>query len=519
MKKFKNLIIVAILPMAAFFHAEIFAAIQGDIDGSGHVDLNDAITGLRVCSDIIPSVSIYKESDVNGDQKIGLEEVVCTLQVLAELRCGTEWSIEIKDPIPGKTVRPLLGVNAGPYPAGEPGNPDMTGKYQQIGVNMVRTHDFYNPLDMSKIYPDRSKDPNQESSYYFAESDIRFQAIISAGLEPYFRIGDSYNNVKGPSSSELSNWVQAAVQVIRHYKQGLWNGFTSDFRYAEIWNEPDNRHFWPEPLTMTDYFNLYVQTAKALSAAFPDLKIGGPGWTPAGALSPKGQQISQQFVAYVKDNNAPLDFLSWHIYSNLPTDYRDAARFYRNLLDANGYDSAESHITEWNTDIGRSNDTDPEAVALRVGGKGAALDTAFWIELQNEGVDVSTFFRGNDTSMNLTTFYGLFKADGTPKKAADAFRLWSMLCQYADKTELLSTRHFGTADLNILAGRKSSGSEIAVLISNYSDKQTKYCLSGSVDMSNISIYEVSDASTGDTPYSGSKTNSIGAYTVQLVVIR
>jgi hypothetical protein len=402
MKKINKLILFAIVSAAVFFHSGIFAALPGDIDGSGYVDLNDAVAGFRVCSDIMNSVSIDKESDASGDQKIGLEEIIYILQIVAELRCGTEWSIEIKDPIPGKTVRSLLGVNAGPYPAGEPGNPDMTLKYQEIGVNMVRTHDFYNPLDMSKIYPDRSKDPNLQSSYFFTDSDIRFEAIINAGFEPYFRVGDSYNNVKGPDASELSNWVQAAVQVIRHYRQGLWNGFTSDFRYAEIWNEPDNKHFWPEPLTMTDYFNLYVQTAKSLRAAFPDLKIGGPGWTPAGAFTPKGQQLSRQFLDHVKNNDAPLDFLSWHIYSNLPADYRNAARFYRNLLDTVGYNSAESHITEWNTDIGQSNDTDPEAVALRVGGKGGALNTAFWIELQNEGVDVSTFFRGNDTSMNFT---------------------------------------------------------------------------------------------------------------------
>lgn len=207
------------------------------------------------------------------------------------------------------------------------------------------------------------------------------------------------------------------------------------------------------------------------------------------------------------------------MYSNLPSEYRNAARFYRNLLDTNGFNTVESHISEWNTETRGLDNSSSEAIALRVGGKGAALNTAFWIELQNEGVDVSAFYRGNDTSMALITFYGLFKADGTPKKVADAFKLWSILCQYPDKLDILSIRHFGTSELSILGGRQSSASDIAILISNYSDRPTKYCLStGSAGIGNISIHEVGDTSDGVTLYSGSKTNNIGAYTVQLVLI-
>ncbi len=53
-------------------------------------------------------------------------------------------------------------------------------------------------------------------------------------------------------------------------------------------------------------------------------------------------------LAYLQSHGVPLDFFSWHLYSNKPEDYRDAARFYRQQLDAHGYTEAESHITEWN---------------------------------------------------------------------------------------------------------------------------------------------------------------------------
>jgi len=41
--------------------------------------------------------------------------------------------------------------------------------------------------------------------------------------------------------------------------------------------------------------------------------------------------------------------LSFHVYSNNPSDYVTAAEYYRGLLDTYNYRSAELHITEWNT--------------------------------------------------------------------------------------------------------------------------------------------------------------------------
>jgi len=46
--------------------------------------------------------------------------------------------------------------------------------------------------------------------------------------------------------------------------------------------------------------------------------------------------------------------------------------------------------------------------------------TAAWIGLQEQGVDVSLFYRGTDPSLDLPTFYGLFFADGRPKRIAMA---------------------------------------------------------------------------------------------------
>ncbi|MDZ7271428.1 MAG: hypothetical protein ONB17_07415, partial [candidate division KSB1 bacterium] len=146
-------------------------------------------------------------------------------------------------------IAPLLGVNIGPLasPVG-PATPDLTQAYQEIGVTMVRTHDFYGPLDMCVMYRDRTRDPSDPGSYDFAASDLMWQGIVSGGFEPYFRLGDSWNNATPPTNAqERANWAQAAVEVVRHYREGKWNGYATPFRYVEIWNEPDLQQFWPPP--------------------------------------------------------------------------------------------------------------------------------------------------------------------------------------------------------------------------------------------------------------------------------
>jgi len=58
----------------------------GDIDGSNQTQLIDAILALQVCADITPVSAVFKEADVNGDNMIGIEEVIYLLQGLAGLR-------------------------------------------------------------------------------------------------------------------------------------------------------------------------------------------------------------------------------------------------------------------------------------------------------------------------------------------------------------------------------------------------------------------------------------------------
>jgi len=58
---------------------------------------------------------------------------------------------------------------------------------------------------------------------------------------------------------------------------------------------------------MNQYYVFYEEAAKALKAANPKLKIGGPACT--GSL--RGQYV-EGFIRYCRDHDVPLDFFSWH---------------------------------------------------------------------------------------------------------------------------------------------------------------------------------------------------------------
>ncbi|OQY03290.1 MAG: hypothetical protein B6I22_11950 [Desulfobacteraceae bacterium 4572_123] len=61
------------------------ALIKGDINGDGNTDLADAILALKITTLVELSTSVYTENEINGDNKIGIVEVIYILQDLAQL--------------------------------------------------------------------------------------------------------------------------------------------------------------------------------------------------------------------------------------------------------------------------------------------------------------------------------------------------------------------------------------------------------------------------------------------------
>jgi|GEM_PF-1509694 len=366
---------------------------------------------------------------------------------------------------PRGKLKPLLGINAGPAPSGEPGNADLTAQYKWAGVREVRTQDYYGPLDLSIMYPYLGADPSNPLSFDFTSSDKVFAKILDSEAEPYLRLGDSYNNAKVPSTKkESDNYWRAAVKVVQHYRRGEMNGFKADFRYVEIGNEPDNRRFWPAPYK--DFFPFFLNTFKEIKREIPELKVGGPGFVVSSYKIASAQKNVSDFLGYLKDNKICPDFISFHLYSDDPAEYYDIVNFYRKEAKKYGMEKVELHISEWNTEEG--------GIEMRTGREAAPYLTACWIALQEAGADVSCLFRGTDTNRDNPGFYGIFHADGSKKPSAYAFHLWSRMSQFDERLDMNSNQPLLDANpslsgllkpLWMLAGKDKIG-DIAILVSN-----------------------------------------------------
>ncbi|MCP4349931.1 MAG: hypothetical protein GY795_30995 [Desulfobacterales bacterium] len=80
------LLILMLAPAIGWTDSEA-APVPGDIDGNELIELADAVAGLKVLAGIQVS-PIQKQADVNGDDKIGIEEVVYDLQFIAGFMTG-----------------------------------------------------------------------------------------------------------------------------------------------------------------------------------------------------------------------------------------------------------------------------------------------------------------------------------------------------------------------------------------------------------------------------------------------
>ncbi len=324
-------------------------------------------------------------------------------------------------------IRPLHGVNNGPVNQGE--TIDLSAYYRQAGFPLVRLHDseWPNPdiVDIHAVFPDMNADPEKVESYDFQRTDDYIQAIVNSGAGIVYRLGESIEHTRRKyrvhPPTNIDQWAQVCLGIIRHYNEGWANGFRHNIRYWEIWNEPENR---PTMWTGTDeqYFQLYVTTSRKIKNAFPDLKIGGPSIGFVGEMEGdtlKATEFLKKFLKTCKEQKAPLDFFSWHTYSEDPFVYSKKARAIRYLLHEYGLEKAEIHLNEWNYLPGNTwqpmvqpgQGIERRKWYDRMGGaEGAAFTACVLCDLQDSPVDVANYYNGDSSP------FGLFDRYGVPKK-------------------------------------------------------------------------------------------------------
>lgn len=373
------------------------------------------------------------------------------------------------------TIRPLHGINNGPLDRG--GIVDLSAWHRQLGGPLTRLHDVHWPdadaVDFHTIFPDLGADPARPESYRFAATDEYLQAIVDVGMPIVYRLGESIEHRKHKRyvhpPADYAKWTAACLGIIRHYNEGWAGGFRHGIRYWEIWNEAENRPaMWSG--SDDDYFRLYAAAARAIKAEFPDLKVGGPAVGDSGRME-GGQWRATPFMTGFLDAckrlEAPLDFFSWHIYTDDPAAPAFRARAIRQWLDANGFGKTELHLNEWNYLPG--NDWGPLSLAGQgkarkayfeaIGGPpGAAFTACTLIGLLDSPLDAANYYSGD------TLEFGLFDRYGGPRKPFYVMKAFRTLLDTPHRVEAAGGE---PGRLALAAGVNADKTAATVLVANY----------------------------------------------------
>lgn len=425
------------------------------ITSTNYSDLNESGCGVRQIRDIWPILLLLSLISPSS----GTAQDVCELIV----DCTS----------PVAALRALHGVNDGPLHAG--GTLDLSGAFRDIGVPLTRLHDCHWPVadvvDIHVVFPSFDADASDPASYDFRRTDDYIQSIVDVGSQVIFRLGESIEHSKRKlhvhPPADVDQWSAICLGIVRHYNAGWADGFHHNIRYWEIWNEPENR-----PAMWTgddeDYYRMYAATARLLKQHFPAVSVGGPAVGYAGEL--RGQQLEpspfvREFLARCRRDALPLDFFSWHSYTNNPWELYDRAQAVRRLLDESGFQSAESHLNEWN--YLPDKDWSPmmaqvpharQAWFERVqGSEGAAFTAASLIVLQDAPLDAANFYSAANHG------FGMFNEYGVPYKNYHAFRAFQQLLATPSRLRVDGTLPRGVA---LIAGTDDHQSRYNILVSN-----------------------------------------------------
>lgn len=369
-------------------------------------------------------------------------------------------------------IRPLQGMNNGPasgYFLNESGDiawqMDVTGLYKEMGIPYVRTHDTEYPygqdlfVDIHCIFPDFRADPNLPSSYSFEETDEYIAAIIDSGAQVFFRLGESIDhsgeNRYTRPPEDLQKWAEICEHIIRHYNKYWADGYSYGIEYWEIWNEPDSGSMWRG--SMEEFYELYHVTASYLKQTHPEVKVGG------GAFSYPEEEKITAFLGAVQENNSPLDFLSWHTYTNAPGKFAENAGKVQELLNQYGFTETENILDEWNYLDGWDDQTN--AISVRNSFIGASFLAASLIEMQNSPLDLAMYYDGQYL---FADFYcGLYDAEGKKEPGYYSFLFWNELNH-------LKNQAYAESSLDsVYCCAAVSGEEQALLVVNYNAVPTK----------------------------------------------
>ena len=259
------------------------------------------------------------------------------------------------------------------------------------------------------IYPAKGQ-------YNWEKLDRMFSAIVATGAHPIadicfkpavlFPVVDQ--SVCQPE--DYAQWDELVFRLVRHCQEKNFG-----VEYWEIGNEVDigEDGGCPYRFDPSAYLNYYRHTAEAIRRADPKARVGGP------ALAYFRDPIGDSLIAFCGRGDAPLDFFSWHGYSNNPEFFRQSIDSIKaKLARYPSLKNTETMITEWNMDLGNPR--------LKPG-----FQPAFILEttriFRDAGLDRSAYYHIRDFFVDPNEFRPFFSEKGTEFMS----HWWNVMPQYS----------------------------------------------------------------------------------------
>ncbi len=390
-------------------------------------------------------------------------------------------------------IKPVHGVGQPPFS----GIDFSMCKYlKEANIPFSRLHDVGGAygrnvfVDIPNIFRNFAADAYDPDSYDFAFTDLLITALAENNVEPFFRLGvtiENFHTVRAYNiypPEDFNKWAVICEHIIRHYTEGWANGFNYKITYWEIWNEPENSPLLEENQmwlgTKEEYYELYTVTAKHIKACFPHLKVGGyascgfyaikDSFNPFALSSSRTQyfiDFFEEFLQYVKAQNAPLDFFSWHSYDSIESNilYADYAR---NKLNEYDFTQTETSCNEWNCEPDKRG-------TLRHAANNTAMLTVF----QHSPLDNAMFY---DARLGISIYGGLFNPmDSTPYPLYYGFKCFGEL--YALENEVYSQSDVST--VYVCAAAKNGNGGVLIVNTGEETELNLEILKGSVSSCRI----------------------------------
>ena len=374
-------------------------------------------------------------------------------------------------PVNGVGQPPFIGLNDFP----------MFRYLKEAGIPFSRLHDVGGMfgrnvfVDIPNLFRDFDADETDPASYDFAFTDILISNLAENGIEPFFRLGVTIENYPGirryriNPPKDFAKWARICEHVIRHYTDGWTDGFHHTITHWEIWNEPDD---WAEPDTsmmwhgsFAEYCRLYEVASKHLKAAFPHLMIGGYASCGVMCSALKDERARywnecfHAFLKFVREKGCPLDFFSYHSYTDV-ANTMEQARYIREHLNAAGFADVPTCLNEWL----------PRPSHEKLGSALQAAEVAATlIEFQNGPVDSAAIY---DARCGIGNYSPLFNPlTYAPHKAYYAFVAFNELRKRGTAINLDTDAE--AANTYAAAARGADGS-VAVLLANPGDEPVPF---------------------------------------------